>query len=306
MKLATKPLLCILLLAMTAKSSFAWGLVGRVKCPDQLVLEGAVVNVTGSTALGPFSGSGATDASGYYSIDLPDSPGTFLAVLDAASLPAGVTVVEPSSVPFETTVEDGTRAIDFRVDNCVTLPPLACWFTGGGAKLDPAFGLTAAHKGPDNSFGGNVYPGCNPTSGQGGNWNHVARDINLHFKGTAIQVVDCGNVEPPHPPGSTSPVTPYNYIEFQGTGTLKGIRGNKADYGEVTFFARCEDRNEPGSKDANAGTGIDRYYLRVVDSTGVTRLLISGNADPSVIAPIEITDGNFQLHISSCDDPPTF
>ena len=306
MKVAIKPILCVLALGFSAASVDAWHLVGRVKCPNQLVVEGVVINVTGSTALGAVDTSGATDSLGNYYIELPDAPGSYTAELDSSTLPDGSSVVGATSVPFALTDANRTLRIDWNLDNCVPPPGLACWFTGGGAKLDPLFGTTAAHKGPDNSFGGNVFPGCNATSGQGGNWNHVARDRKLHFKGTAIQVFNCGNVEPPPPPGSTSPVTPYNYIEFQGTGTLKGIQGNKADYGEVTFFARCEDRNEPGSKDANAGTGIDRYYLRVVDSTGATVLLINGNADPNVIAPVEITDGNFQLHISSCDDPPTF
>jgi hypothetical protein len=286
----------------------AWHLGGKVVCPDNSAIEGAVINVIGSTAAGAFSGSGVTDEFGEYVVTLPETPGSFVATLDTSSLPSGSFVVGAGSVSFTTTAQDAWPWIRFTVDGTICAPPppppTACWFTGGGAKIDPLLGIPTAHKGPDNSFGGNVYPGCNATSGDGGNWNHVARDLKLHFKGTHIEVVDCGNVTPPPPPGSTSPVTPFNYIEFQGTGTLTGIQGNKADYGTVTFFARAEDRNEPGSKDSNAGTGIDRYYLRVVDSGGVVRLLINGSADPNVIAPVEITDGNFQLHVSSCDNPP--
>ena len=82
--------------------------------------------------------------------------------------------------------------------------------------------------------------------------------------------------------------------------------GNKADYGIVTFFARFEDRNEPGSKDGNAGSGIDRYFLKVVDSGGTTRLLIDNDGiDDGNVDPTEITTGNFQIHVSSCDNPPT-
>jgi len=272
------------------------------------VVEGAVIEVAGSTAAGAFSSSGVTDEFGNYVVNLPDLAGSWTATIDLSSLPAGATVVGSTTVPFETTDLDGTRRVDFTLENCDDVPPppppLACWFTGGGAKIDSYLNIPVAQKGPLHSFGGNVYPGCNATSGGGGNWNHVARDLKLHFQGRDIEVVDCGNVEG-IPPGSTSPVTPYNYIEFQGTGTLKGVHGNKADYGTVTFFARCEDRNEPGTKEGNAGSGIDRYYLRVVDNTGTTRLLISGDLDPNVIAPVEITDGNFQLHISSCDNPPT-
>ncbi len=307
MNLKTKSIICLISAGLSAASTYGWSLVGRVKCPDNVVVEGAVVLVSGSTAAGPFNSSGTSDASGNYFVDLPDLPGSFVATLDQTSLPSGETVVGGASVPFETTPADTSRRVDWTLENCgdTPPPPRACWFTGGGGKIDSILGIPAAEKGQLHSFGGNVYPGCNPDSGEGGNWNHVARgNIKLHFQGKSIEVVDCGNVEG-IPPGSTSPVTPYNYIEFTGTGTLKGIGGNKADYGQVTFFARCEDRNEPGSKDTNAGEGIDRYYLRVVDSGGVTRLLVSGSADPTVIAPLEISHGNFQLHISSCDDPPT-
>jgi hypothetical protein len=122
-----------------------------------------------------------------------------------------------------------------------------------------------------------------------------------------MQVVICGNV-PGIPEGSTSPATPYNYIEYEGIGWLKGIKGNKVDLA-VLFYARCEDRNEPGSKGARDGALIDRYYLRVytIDANGVAtnHLLVSGNpAQPGDIVPVPITDGNFQLHISSCDNPP--
>jgi hypothetical protein len=291
----------------------AWHVGGKIRCPDLSGIEGAVVIVTGNSTEGPFSGSGATDALGEYDIDLPDVPGSYTATIDGSSLPAGSFVVGPASVSFNVTEQNAWPYIPWTLDGAICSdtppppppPPSACWFTGGGAKIDQLLNMPVAQRGPQHSFGGNVYPGCNPDSGDGGNWNHVARDIKLHFKGTHIEVVQCGNVTPPPPPGSTSPVTPFNFIEFQGTGTLKGIQGNRADYGTVTFFARAEDRNEPGTKDSNAGVGIDRYYLRVVDSTGTTRLLISGSTDPNIVHPIEITDGNFQLHVSSCDDPPT-
>jgi hypothetical protein len=53
---------------------------------------------------------------------------------------------------------------------------------------------------------------------------------------------------------------------------------------------------------------IDRYYLRVTDSSGVVRLLINSNtsSDPADMDPAPITAGNFQIHVSSCDNPPNF
>src|SRR5688572_31010509 len=124
-----------------------------------------------------------------------------------------------------------------------------------------------------------------------------------------LKLFTVGNVTPPPPPGSTSPVTPFNYIEWTGVGTLKGIQGNKLGTIPVYFNARTEDRNEPGSKDSNAGSGIDRYYLHVysdpADPAGSTLLLVNGDANPLNVVPVEIDHGNFQLHISSCDNPPT-
>lgn len=117
-------------------------------------------------------------------------------------------------------------------------------------------------------------------------------------------MVRCGNVTPPPPEGSTSPVTPFNFIEWTGEGTIKGIQGSKIGTIAVHFFARTEDRNEPGSKDDNSGSGIDRYYLHVysnpLDPIGSTLLLVNGDANPANVLPVEIDNGNFQLHISSC------
>jgi len=114
--------------------------------------------------------------------------------------------------------------------------------------------------------------------------------------------VACGNV-PGIEPGSESPVTPFNFIEFQGTGTLKGIKGSKADFGAVSFFARCEDRNEPGSNGAKDGADIDHYFLHVFQG-GTTLLLVDEDGDPATVDPVTISGGNLQIHISSCANPP--
>jgi hypothetical protein len=174
-----------------------------------------------------------------------------------------------------------------------------CWLTGGGVKFSPTTGTNLAEKGPQHNFGGNVNPSCSEEPGDGGQWNHLAHSQKLHFAGTSIRVVGCGNVSG-IPPGSESPVTPFNFIEFEGTGTLKGMAGNKVDYGVVTFFGRAEDRNEPGSNGAKDGQDIDRYFLRVLDGTGATRLLVDGDGNPLSVDPVTITGGNLQIHISSC------
>jgi len=297
----------VLVALVSATTTNAWHVSGQVRCPNGTALKNVIINVTGTTSCsGPFGDFGLTDADGLYYVDLPDCDGTFTAAIDASTLPAGSVLVSAGSVSFATTEADMIEVVNFIVDGSFCSQG-RCWFTGGGAKVDPLVGIPVAHKGKWISFGGNVNPGCSPTAGDGGNWNHIDRILNLHFQGRTIQVVDCGNVTPPPPPGSTSPKTPFNYITWTGVGTVKGIQGNKVDLA-VYFNARTEDRNEPGTKDSNAGTGIDRYYLHVftnpANPAGSTVLLVNGDTNPLNVVPIEIDDGNFQIHISSCDNPP--
>jgi hypothetical protein len=202
-----------------------------------------------------------------------------------------------------TFVRDQETVTDTASATCEAEEVGQCWLTAGGVKFSPLVGGNLAeYRGPKDNVGGNVYPGCSPDAGDGGSWNHIAHREKLHFHGTDITVVECGNV-PGIEPGSESPVTPYNYIEFEGTGTLKGIHGNKDDYGTVCFFARAEDRNEPGNEKAlgvDDVDDIDRYFLSVYDCDDIDDELLlfdNGNREPETI-----TGGNFQIHISSCDN----
>ncbi len=306
---------------------YAWHKSGKVFCDanvngvideDDVPVQGVLVVVTDGAN---FTGSAVTAEDGSYYIQLKDTPDTYTAYLDPNTLPKGTTAVDPQTETF--TTSGATPSFEnnnflIRSRSCV---PNVCWLTGGGAIVDPDLGIPVAEirpknnngKVPDIAFGGNVYPGCSPTAGDGGSWNHINRDLKLHFHGTTIQVVRCGNIDDPNvPPGSDSPKTPFNFIEFQGVGWLKGIHGNKVDATIVYFFARCEDRNEPGSKGAHDGALVDRYYLRVAADANPDTLPIiligSGNpptkeGDPDVV-PVPITDGNLQLHVSGCDDPP--
>lgn len=295
--------------ALSGVTANAWHLQGKVTCPNGAPFAGVWVRVVGVSDLGPFDITAETGDDGSYFVGLDAVPGNYTATLDPSLLPPDATIANPGPMATFSVADEKDYIVT--IDWVVNSPSAcggACWFTGGGAKIDPLIEIPVATKGKLHSFGGNVYPGCSPTAGDGGNWNHVARgDIKLHFKGTSIRVVECGNAYPPAPPeGSTSPVTPFNFIKFEGTGTLKGIQGNKDDFGTVHFFAYCEDRNEPGSKGANDGALIDRYYLRVWDSGGTVRLLVSGSSDPTVVDALPITAGNLQLHASSCDDPPNW
>ncbi|MGC4113165.1 MAG: carboxypeptidase-like regulatory domain-containing protein [Myxococcales bacterium] len=300
--------LMALVVTLASAVALACPIRGKVTCPNGTAFAGVTITFTNVNGL---LGVATTAADGSYELSMPD-PGTYDA--EIGNLPPGITSVKyqiNGGELFSGTTAEFTTPIEGLILDWILDGPACgsgCWMTGGGAYIDPLLRLPLAVKGfkagkPEHSFGGNVYPGCSATAGDGGNWNHVARDgINLHFQGREIVVVRCGNVTPPPEPGSSSPKTPFNFIEFRGTGTLKGIHGNKADYGIVSFFARVEDHNEPGSKGASLGSLIDRYYLRVFNSSG--DLLVVSTTDTAEGEPVQITDGNLQLHVSSCDSPP--
>lgn len=289
---------------------------GRVYCDDNengridegdSPLEGVVVNIVNEG--GSWSGSDTTDAGGFYSIALVWVPDALIETLDETTLPDDVTYVHPASGQYIYPYPGGPDIYhEWLVDSETCHPDSGkCWCTGGGLKYEPITDTFMAERGKKHTLGGNVHPSCDPAPGDGGQWNHLAHSLKLHFQGWTIHTVDCGNV-PGIDPGSESPVTPYNYIEFEGTGTLKGIKGNKVDYGTVHFFGRIEDHNEPGSHGAKDGEDIDKYFLHVFSDPGspaaTTLMLVDVDGDPLTLDPVTITGGNLQLHISSCDDPP--
>ena len=200
--------------------------------------------------------------------------------------------------------DDGNLVDDDACSNECTLNPTGdCWLTVGGVKFVPLANGTVAEHGPKDSFGGNVYPGCNSDTGaDGGSLTHIFHSEKIHFHGTTIRVIECGNVSPPAPPdGSESPVTPFNYIMFEGEGTIAGIKGNKMEKTDVCFDAEFQDWNEPGNEKAaaaNGGEDIDRYRLRVFECPDGDTLLEIGDFENLVT----LTGGNAQLHISSCDN----
>lgn len=301
--------------ALAAGPAFARHLEGYVRCDSNgdgkidaldLPIAGAVVET--SNLAGTYHVSATTNASGFYELRLADAPDSYTAELDPASIPGDATVVVPAggTLAFVTLADTYTVVGDFLVssDSC---EQAGCWLTGGGTKWDVIAQSYVAERGPRITFGGNVHPGCSPTAGDGGNWNHIDRALKLHFQGREIPEVACGNVEG-IPPGSESPVTPVNYIEYRGTGRVQGIQGNKTSYERVHFFARAEDHNEPGSNGAKDGSQIDRYFLHVylnpADPAGSTVILVDGDGDPSTVDTVPISTGNLQIHVSSCDNPP--
>ena len=304
-------LLSASLLMLAAGAAFAWDVEGNVVCEENgQAVSDVTVNITSDCG---FTATTTTDVNGYYFFWLPEKPCCFEICIDDAVTPAG------GCYSFCTTETTFHFERNFTID-CTEQG--LCWLTGGGAKYSALTGTNLGVVKNTNktvnassasstklcNFGGNVNPGCSPTAGDGGQWNNIADDLKLHFQGFHIEVIRCGNVEG-IPPGSTSPVTPFNFIEFQGTGRVKGIQGNKADYPLVYFFGRCEDRNEPGSNGQRDGAGKDRYFLNVytdpANPTGSSIMLVDMDGNPATVDPLIITDGNLQLHISSCDSPPT-
>jgi hypothetical protein len=82
------------------------------------------------------------------------------------------------------------------------------------------------------------------------------------------------------------------------------IKGNKVSFDNVCFVGRAEDRNEPGSNGQKDGAKKDRYFIRVTDcSTGATLLELEDVLQPGASDPVTITDGNLQIHVSSCVAP---
>ncbi|MBI1797556.1 MAG: carboxypeptidase regulatory-like domain-containing protein [Candidatus Eisenbacteria bacterium] len=305
-KLLTSALLVCATTVLGSGLAHAWFIQGQVVCAiDGSAVPGVQVQIASEPA--GFAGSTSTAGDGGYVFYLPDSPGCYIVSL---VLGAGQTAVNPASGTFEFCTTDANR--EFTQNFTITTPSCGgsttglCWLTAGGAKFSSITGTPVGQSGPQHSWGGNVYPGCSPTAGDGGDWNHIAFAQKLHFHGRHIVVDRCGNIDG-IPPGSTSPATPFNYIEFHGTGTLVGIQGNKADYGTVYFWAHCEDRNEPGSSGQRDGAGKDRYFLHVfsnlADPNGSTLLLVDIDGNPATVDPVTITDGNMQIHISSCSDP---
>jgi hypothetical protein len=308
MKVLLKTLVLATVLTLTVSAqALAWHVTGIVSCAENgAPLEGVAVEVHSTDGGTPFAETSVTDVNGEYNVWLPQTPRCYVATV---TLGAGESPVDPAGGTFAfcTTNElNGIfRSFTISSPRCGgTQEEGVCWLTGGGNQFVSLVGLDLGESSNKHNWGGNVNPSCSSVPGDGGNWNHIAQLQKLHFQGTSIRVVRCGNVDD-IPPGSTSPPTPFNFIEFTGSGRLVGFKGNHADYPVVYFFARAEDRNEPGSYGVDDGALKDRYFLHVysnpADPAGSTLLLVDGDGDPTTVDPLPILHGNMQIHVSSCD-----
>ncbi len=278
--------------ALESKAWFDYGVVycdantngvmdlGDVPVPSVLV---AVTNLSGT-----YSNASWTTAEGEFLIDIPATVDSYIDYIVPETLPVGTVQTLPAFHAFAASGTPEVYTNNFLIVNqaCVVPPPPpaatnVCWLTGGG-------GVSMGTSKREHSFAGTVSPGCK-SKGSGGSWTEIWLSGKLQFKSLQIEVVNCGNVVD-YPPGSSSPPTPYNFIEFQGVGKLFGLAGNKTNYGLVYFYARAEDLGEPGRL-------LDRYYFRAYDSDGHTLLLVSATPDnPSLISPVRISSGNLQMH----------
>lgn len=307
MRRFTPLFLSLVALVCFAGAALACHVGGNVYCDGNgMPLAGIRIDLVATDGT-DYARYAVTNAEGRYDIALLCEPHCYR--LTASPL-AGQAVVVPASGSFEFCADASTNFIvdgrNWRLSSpeCPVITPGACWMTAGGAKFSAITGDNVGDYTKLHNWGGVVYPGCSPYPSDGGNWNHIDNLNRLHFKGTNIQVIRCGNIEGIEP-GSESPETAFNFIEFQGTGTLKGIKGNKADFGTVYFWSHVEDRNEPGSNGQRDGAEKDRYFLNVytnpADPAGSSVLLVDIDHDPTTMDPVIITDGNMQLHDSSCD-----
>ncbi len=130
-------LLSAALLMLAATAAFAWHIEGYVYCEGTGdALSGVDIHVVNQGG-DAFDETGTTDGSGYYFIELLNTPNCYRATV---VLGANETAVTPASgyYDFCTTDSDFEITRDFTIDS----PRCGgqCWLTGGGAKYSVVTG----------------------------------------------------------------------------------------------------------------------------------------------------------------------
>jgi len=172
--LSTGCLLIVLVLA--ARTVNAWHARGCVFCDangngqidgEDIPLSDVLVIATDLG--GTFFESERTALNGCYVIKLLDVPESYRLTLDVSTLPPDVSFVVPNvNEQFGTTTDVVTDLNHQWLVASPTCVQAACWLTGGGVKFDTITGAWLAEHGPKHTFGGNVFPSCDPDPGQGG------------------------------------------------------------------------------------------------------------------------------------------
>ena len=245
-------------LLVTSMTASAWHISGMVYCDNGDGVVGAgetplggvtvvVTRVDGCVAPFPNGNTTVTAPDGSYWISLPDCDAQYCATLE--NVPGGAAVLGVNPFCWSSTWAAYSEVHDFLVssDACAS----KCWMTAGGVKFEPLASEYLAEandgRGPNDSFGGNVYPSCSAFPGDGGHWNHVAHRLKLHLNGQKQRVIKCGNV-PGTAPGTDSPVCNVNFIHWEGWGTISPINGGTTSRKVPVYYeTKVEDRAEPGN-----------------------------------------------------------
>jgi hypothetical protein len=308
---------CGLLLPALAGTSKAATVTGFVLCDanqnrmfdtNDVGIPNVQIVVTNEN--GSFSNSTVTAANGFFSLQIPNFDPlaerrdplsqVYVETLKAATLPPGSTILLPT--PITNLIATPAYFIDFAADltnlvftsgsgrstngNWLINNP-DCQTESGNCRLkgDGVIRSQTRNR-PDHTFAGTIFSRTSPTMVRGGEWVDVAHNLNLLFRSTQVESVRCGDLAGAP---SNRRMHKASFIEFSGTGTLKGIGNNRVKFNPVMFTARAEDHDE-------SATGVDRYYLRVFTPDGITRLLVSGDlSNPTNIVTVPISSGELEI-----------
>jgi hypothetical protein len=297
MKLFRTILLCSLALAFNVRNSRAWTISGFVFCDanqneqidtGDVPVPGVLVVVTNLS--GTFSNANfTTTPDGGFVLDVPSGPDSYVEYIHPLTLPGDAFGVLPGGGVYAFTLDETQTNFtgNFLISSasCTNVTPPPPPVTNNCCVV--ACGSFGPKKGkPLYTFAGSVLPACGCTNGDSGVWEVIAQCSKLHFQGCQFEIVNCGDET-----SSTSSCA-IHFIEFQGTGILKGIAGCKANFGLVYFHARAEDHGDRG----------DSLYFRAFDADGNTLLLISSDStDATDVAPLPICDGKIVVGHDCCD-----
>jgi hypothetical protein len=288
MKTLNKFALCCALIAapFTGALGTQWTTSGYVFCdanqngqidsgdkplPGVLVV---ITNFDGTYSNADFTGT----PDGGFIIQLP-GPGTYTEYLHPATLPADATSVIPPTGTYSYTFTVGVISNfegNFLISSasCATNtpppPPPPPPQNTNCCEMN-ACATIMNHSCISYIIGGNAKSGG--TNADSGKWDVLDVKNRLHLEAIVTDVIVCGTY--------TNGTCVYHYMDFSGSGTLKGVSGCRANYGSVTFIARVEDG---GSCRGCA----DRIYVRVLDATNNTVLLVNGDTNPDNVMPVNV------------------
>jgi hypothetical protein len=255
---------------------------------------GVLVVVTNTS--GTFSNANWTGTpDGGFVIPLGSLTDTYVEYIEPATLPPDAVIVQPSGGVYTFTLSDDNTPFSgnflFSSSTCTNgaAPPppppptntMSCCLHASGSICGPG------HKSAF-TFSGTALPSCDSTNGDTGEWEITASSHKLRFEGSVFEIVNCG--EDADAAGNN-----FNFIEFQGAGTLKGFGGCKANYGVVYFFAHAEDHG-------HFCKAPDSLYFHVYAADGTSLLLIGGDvSDPTNVVPVRLSAGHLVIGTNCCE-----